>query len=434
MSWIDISIIALIVLLGLVGVFKGFKKSVLALGAFLIAFLLAFFLANVIAEALLGIEGVKTFVLGNGFGEKSDFSLAKWIYGSLGDGNYSPFLLENFYKPIAEIIDKANIVGVDAAQGTALYLAFIMFSAICGVGIFMIARLLLVIVTVIIKSYIGKKKSPLSRLSGFVLGAARGALWAFAITLVFSCFGGLTFMPAFGYVEAEYEHKSAVFCQHFNKGAYYIRNKLFLPDKDMYGRLVELVFKKENTDDPDAEKLTGARLELFINLSNLNYENQPWIIDQSTQKRVFDENNANPYKAADFAEVGFDRAIQAILDYNAQAAAFVDDEVNFTETTETEFKAYNDIIQTKANSVYAKTNALFTALRGYKTDYEYGKTLTETQAIETWNNTTLSNDYNNIRNIINDIADLYNGIEVFDEYPDLTDLIPERVSAGNNGQ
>ena len=29
MSWIDISIIALIVLLGLVGVFKGFKKSVL---------------------------------------------------------------------------------------------------------------------------------------------------------------------------------------------------------------------------------------------------------------------------------------------------------------------------------------------------------------------------------------------------------------------
>ncbi|MDE6402028.1 MAG: CvpA family protein, partial [Clostridiales bacterium] len=214
MSWVDISIIALVVLLGLFGVLKGFKKSLLSLGAFLIAFLLAFFLANVIAEALLGIEGVKTFVVGNGFDEKADFSLANWIYHSMGEGNYSPFLLENFYKPVLEIIDKANLVGVDAAQGSAIYLAFLMFSAICGVGIFIIARFLLVIVTVIVKSYIGKKKSPLSRLSGFVIGAARGALWAFAITLVFSGFGGLAFVPAFDYVESEYEHKSAVFCQH----------------------------------------------------------------------------------------------------------------------------------------------------------------------------------------------------------------------------
>lgn len=433
MSWIDIGIIALVVLMGLFGVFKGFKKSLLAMGAFLIAFLLAFFLANVVAEALLGIEGIKGFVLGNGFGEKSDFSLAKWIYNSMGEGSYSPFLLENFYKPVLEIVAKANIVGVDAAQGSAIYLAFIMFSAICGVGIFIVARLLLVIVTVIIKSYIGKKKSPLSRLSGFVLGAARGAMWAFAVTLVFSCFGGLTFMPAFGYVEAEYERKSAVFCQHFNSGAYYIRNKLFLPDKDMYGRLVELVFKKENTDDPNAEKLTGARLELFINLSNLNYENQPWTIDPSTKKRVYDANNANPYNATDYADVGFDNVAKAILDYNAQAAAFIDDTVNLAEATETEFAAYNGIVQNNANSVYAKTNALFTALRGYKADYDYGKKLTDTQMIETWNNTTLSNDYNNIRNIINDIASLYNGIEVFGEFPDLTDIMPERVSAGNNG-
>lgn len=433
MSWIDIGIIALVVLMGLFGVFKGFKKSLLAMGAFLIAFLLAFFLANVVAEALLGIEGIKGFVLGNGFGEKADFSLANWIYNSMGDGSYSPFLLENFYKPVLEIVAKANIVGVDAAQGSAIYLAFIMFSAICGVGIFIVARLLLVIVTVIIKSYIGKKKSPLSRLSGFVLGAARGAMWAFAVTLVFSCFGGLTFMPAFGYVEAEYEHKSAVFCQHFNSGAYYIRNKLFLPDKDMYGRLVELVFKKESTDDPDAEKLTGARLELFINLSNLNYENQPWTIDPSTKKRVYDANNANPYNATDYADVGFDNVVKAILDYNAQAAAFIDDTVNLAEATETEFAAYNGIVQNNANSVYAKTNALFTALRGYKADYDYGKKLTDTQMIETWNNTTLSNDYNNIRNILNDIASLYNGIEVFGEFPDLTDIMPERVSAGNNG-
>lgn len=434
MSWVDITIIALVVLLGLFGVLKGFKKSLLSMGAFLVAFLLAFFLANVIAEALLGIDGVKSFVLGNGFGEKADFSLANWLYSAMGEGGakVSPdsFIGKNFYMPILEIIAKAK-VDVAPDQGLALYLAFIMFSAMCGVGIFIISRFLLVIVTVIVKSYIGKKKSPLSRLAGFCIGAVRGAMWAFAITLVFSCMGGLTFLSPIRYVENEYEHKNAVFCQYFNEGAYYIRNKLFLPDSDAYGRIVNLVFKKGYTPDPDEEKLTGARLELFINLSNLNYEDAAWTIDPNTKKRKFDED-ATARQASDFAVVGFDAALQAIMDYNSAAAAIVDDIEQLKDFTAAQFEAYNGLVQTGSTSVYNITNDLINKLRAYKNDYEYGNSLTEPSLIDSWNSTTLSHDYKAVCDLIDDLAEQYGHMPEFGAFPDMTELIPDKVVVGAN--
>ena len=83
----------------------------------------------------------------------------------------------------------------DPVQGRAIYLAFLIFSALCGVGIFFIARFLLMIVTAIIKSYIGKKKTIGSRLLGFVVSFVQGGIIAFALTLVFSCVGGFAFVP-----------------------------------------------------------------------------------------------------------------------------------------------------------------------------------------------------------------------------------------------
>ncbi|MCH5164981.1 MAG: CvpA family protein [Clostridiales bacterium] len=431
MSWIDIGIIALVVLLGLFGVWKGLKKSLLSTGAFLIAFLLAFFLANVVAEALIGIEGIKGFVLGDGFDEKSSFSLANWIYHSLQkEGtSISPYIMKHFYNPIIEIIAKAK-VDISPDQGLAVYLAFLMFSAICGVGIFIIVRFLLVIVTVIVKSYIGKAKTPLTRLFGFIVGAMRGAMWAFAITLVFTCFGGLTFMPAFGAVEKEYEHKNGVVCESFNNGAYYIRNNLFLPDSDMYGRIVERMGKKDPKPNEDLEKLTGGRLELFINLSNLNYENSPWTIDQATKKRKFDENDATPINASEFAKVGFENVVKAILEYNKAAAEFVDNLENLKDLSEANFVAYNGIIQSNTTSVYNNMNSLMTNLRAYIVDFEYGQTLTGQTEIDNWNNTTLSDDYNKIKLTLQAIAEQYGAIQEFAEFPDLTDLIPDRVNAG----
>ena len=155
MAWIDIAILAIVVLFGVFGVLRGIKKSALSLGAFLVAFVLAFFLANVIAEAMLGIDAVKGFVLGNGvFGEEGGFSLANLVYQGLGDNRAGigegSLLAEYYFNPIAEIIAQSS-VNVTPEQGMAIYIAFIMFSAICGVAIFIVVRFLLMIVTAIVK-------------------------------------------------------------------------------------------------------------------------------------------------------------------------------------------------------------------------------------------------------------------------------------------
>lgn len=429
MSWVDIGIIALVVLLGLLGVLKGFKKSLVSLGAFLVSFILAFFLANVIAEALLGLEGVKGFVLGNGFGEGSDFSLAKMIYGLMGKNGYTAseesFLFKNYTMPIWEIIAQSKVVINDFNQGYALYLAFIMFSAICGVGIFMVVRFLLVIVTAIIKTYIDKKKSPLSRLGGFVIGAIRGGLWAFAITLVFSCFGGMTFMPGMHYVEDEYEHKNAVFCQYFNIGAYYIRNHLFLPNADTYGRMVEMVFKK-GSDENYPDKMTDEQAKLFVNISNLNFEGEPWSWNGETHTYVLDGENAKAYDVESFADVGFDKVMKSIFDYNESAAELI---LSCTLTDE-QIKTYNSIAYTSANSIAKKLNSLVDALREYNENYKHGKTLTDNTAISNWNNVTLSENYRAIKDLIDELVTQYSNMPNLGEFPDIKADIPERVNAG----
>lgn len=432
MSWIDVALLAVVVLVGLVGVFKGVKKSALSLGAFLIAFILAFFLSTVIAEALLGIDGVKDFVLGNGVDEKAQWSLAKLIYGGIGSLKLDEksYLFLNFYKPMADVIKTANsaipATGINVAQaGLAIYGAFMMFSAICGVGIFIVVRLLLIIVTVIVKSYIGKKKSVLSRLGGFLIGAVRGALWMFAFTLIFSCFAGYTFIPGIDSIQNEYGDK-AVMCNYVNDWAYGLRNKLLLPDKDTYGRLVEMVYKKQSSADPNAEKLAGDELKLFINVRNLGYDGAPWSIT-SQKKRKFDDSDETIKLrvASEFESTGFDVAVQAILDYNASIADKID--AKTTGLTSQQFTTYNKVVaDPDMVNIDGLMNDLWRAMRQYEYDYNHPAEETETTVL----NSTLSQDYNVIKSLIANIQSKYETFaEVFGEFPEIE--IPELKKFGN---
>lgn len=433
MSWIDITIIALIVLCGLFGMLRGFKKSVLSVGAFLIAFVLAFFLANVVAEALLSIDGVKNFVLGSGVGEEAGWSLAQMIYAARMDPDAvlpgeGTFLYENFYMPIFEIVSSAN-VEVDLNAGIAIYYAFLIFSSICGVGIFLVARILLVIVTVIIGSFIGKKKTWLSRLFGFGVGAARGAIWSLALLLVFSCYGGLTFIPAVNSIENECEPPTAVLTQHFNSGAYYIRNNLFLPGADMYGRVVNLVYQKETDENPDLEPLPRKRLELFINLKNLNYENQPWSID-ANNRRTYDEDNAQTVDASTYAALGFDGVMEAIMNYNTSAATIVENTENLSDVSDETYDNYNGFIQTNSTCVYTLMNTLKTNLNRYLKHYQDGLEYTNDELIAA-QNITLQNDYNDVCATLNDMINQYDYVkDLLGAFPDISQLIPEVRKAG----
>lgn len=433
MSWIDIAIIVLVVLCGLIGLLKGFKKSLLSLGAFLVAFLLAFFLSNVIAEALLGVDAIKGFVLGSGTFAEGEISLANIIYGGLGENNggISPesFLGQHFFAPITEIISKST-VDLSPDKGQAMYMAFLMFSAICGVGIFLIVRFLLMIVTAIIKSYIGKKKSVGSRLFGFLISAVQGAVMAFAVTIIFTNFGGLTFMPAINAVENEYESSTAVLATPVYEGAYAIRNKLLLPNEEMYGRIVNLVIKKDY-ENPDTEHLTGDRLQLFIDINNINYDNEPWSVDETTRKRKFDSENAVARDASEFAIVGYDNVVKAILDYNIAAAKIVDDAQKYL--VDENYKNFND---TYIKPLAADIDSLIGYLRAYIEDYKTFGNTTDPIELES-NNLTLGDDYKRINDRLTVIHSRYKQLEnSFADItvPDFEPLIPERVNAGEYKQ
>ncbi len=432
MSWIDVALLALVVLVGLLGLWKGAKKSALSFGAFLIAFLLAFFLSTVIAEALLGIDGVKNFVLGNGVGENAQWSLANFIYGTYKEPDGNSYLFANFYKPIKDIVSSAAdanklipTAGINVEQaGFALYGAFMMFSAICGVGIFIVVRLLLIIVTVIVKSYIDKKKQTVvSRLIGFLIGAVRGALWVFAFTITFSCFGGYTSVPGIQSIQNEYGDK-AVMCNYLDDWAYGLRNRLLLPNKDGYGRLVEMVYKKTAAVDPNAEKLAGDELKLFIKVSNLNYDGEPWSID-AQKKRKFDDSSETIKlrRSSEFANIGFDTAAQAILDYNKSVAEKID--AKSTGLSSENFTTLDGVIAT----VNTGMNDLWAKIRKYQLDC----TTTPDREQDNWEsvlNSKLSADYADVQEALADLKAKYQPFAAtFGEFPEFE--LPERVQAAD---
>lgn len=432
MAWIDIAILAVVVLFGVLGVLRGVKKSALSLGAFVIAFILAFFLSTVIAEALLGIDGLKLLILGDGSFNGETFSIASLIYAGVGEnyGGYSltdSYVGVHFYAPIVEIIKSSTIQYGNLSEGMCLsiYLAFIMLSAIVGVVIFIIVRFLLMIVTAIIKSYIGKKKSIGQRFGGFFVAALQGGIVAFVATLIFTCFGGLTAIPVFGVVENEFESPNAVVCNYVYTGAYAVRDTLFLPNVGTYGRIVSLVADADYVPPEDnTEKLQGARLEMFIAVSNLNYENDPWIVDKDTKSRKFDAENANPYKADEFKKVGLDKVMQAILDYNTAAAAKIDD---LEQLAGTNFSAYQNMINGTSNSINKTMKELVDEMRAYIADYDSRAFKVEDEE-KSELQLDLNKGYNSIQQKLETLSGLYADLDaLFDDAPDFQSIMPECV-------
>lgn len=414
MSWIDVAILAVVVLLGLIGVWKGVKKSALTLAGFVISFLLAFFLANVIAEALLGIDAIKEFVLGNGFDKGSHWSLAQWIYSGVGGKwDEKTALYKNFAKPIYDIIASAKDVTIDKTQGFALYGAFLLFSAIVGVGIFLVIRFILIIVELIIKSFMSKRKTVMTRLFGFVVGAIRGALWAFAFTVVFTTMGGYTFAGGIKSIGNEYEN-NAVVCGYFNDWAYGLRNKLYLPDKDAYGRLVEMVFTTESK--PPEPSVGGNRLKLYLAVSNLGYDNSPYsLVDNDHYE--FDAPFAQERTADEFSSTGFDTVAQAILDYNKAMADKLKDTTQLNTISSETFKSYNDLVAPSDDHINIDgiTNELWTLLRKYENDWNRP----DTDVGVDERNSTLAGDYKNIVNKLGELKNKYVLLtENFGAFPD----------------
>ncbi len=415
MSWVDIVIIAFVVLLAGLGVLKGVKKSSVALVAFAVAFVIAFFLSNVVAEAMLNIEGVKRFVLGG-----EGFSLYTWLYKSIGSSEPSEFLVENFYRPVLDVIGgyAGYTPEFTIAQGQALYLAFTVFSAIVGVGLFLVARLLLTIVTVIIKSYIGRKKSGLSRLFGFFVGAIRGAAWAMAITIVFSAVGGFSFVGAFDKVESEYE--KSVIGKYVNQYSYAVKNKLFLPDADMYARIVDKSgFAVKGGDETPPADVTGTRLDIYISLMNFNCTGDKYSKD-AQDKLTVNEEVAELNPAVDFGDSGYAELITSIMNYNTNAATGIWNRTLLADDiSAAELGNYMNIIQSGNDSIYNAWNDIITDLRNYEFKIDDSRGITNEDVIRSVN-ADLKTLYDSINGKLDSLSAKYASLSALGAFPELT--------------
>ncbi len=438
MSWIDIAIIALVVLMGTLGVFKGTKKSALALAAFLAAFVIAFLLTNVITELLLSVPVINKFVLGS-----NGFSLYTWIEQGLAPDAASSFLGEHFYKPIQEIVNSPALLdkgfysgGFTPHQGLSLYLAYCAFAAIIGIGLFLVIRGLLTIVTVIIKSYFDKKKKSVAgRLCGFLIGMVRGCCWTLAVTIAFSAIGGLTFAGWIGNIEKEYE--DSVLAKVFNSMSYSIKNTLFLPDEDAYQRIVELSGIRVTPDEPEgpnkpenptppSDETAKLRNEAYCNLMNLNYVDAAYTVDLTTGEIKFDATK-ELIDHAQFEVTGFDTVVKAIIDYNAAMGEKIKaDDGIFKALDEATLENYNDILRYGEDSVYTVwNNVVYVMLHNYMLDVEDGKTLTSAVEIEKMQ-AKLNSQYAEITAALDGMIEKYGAITQFDkialEYPDCVTL------------
>ncbi len=196
MSIADIVIIALVALFALIGLWKGFFKTLISFFGWFVSILIAALTARVVAEALLDITAVGNFVAGGGEGfslfkifkgilppalsELPATATADEITAALGSGVVGA-ILKPFIGLLTSTTNAANSVG----DGIALSLAGGVFEVVVGIGMFIVCRILMTLFTMFAKSLINpdKKKGFLGRIGGFVLGAVRGALLC-AILLV----------------------------------------------------------------------------------------------------------------------------------------------------------------------------------------------------------------------------------------------------------
>ena len=401
MSYVDIAILALVALFAVTGVLRGVKKSTLAFGAFLVAFVISFFLAKVVAEALLGIEAIRMFVIG-----KDGFSLYTWLNGSIviGEGNSvmfagetapSEFISDNFFAPMIELVGGYALnESFTISNAVALCSAFTVFTAIVGVGLFIVVRVLLCLVTMIIKALIGRKKSWLGRLGGFGVGALRGACWSIALTIALSTIGGFTFNGAIGKIESEYER--GVISPYVNQISYSVKNKLLLPDLDMFSRIVAksgLVLKDDDVD-PEHD-IMGAERDLYIDFMNLNYSDTAYSYDTATGKITVNDQ-AHKREPSEFETSGFDAVVEAIMAYNEAAANKIRTDRVLRDTDNATMEIYKKVLNGKEGStIYTKWSDIQTSLSNYELKIADGNMQTSQDGKEEANN-VIKTAYNSL--------------------------------------
>ena len=187
--YIDIAIIAIVALGALIGLWKGFFKTVISFFGWFVSFIIAAALTKPIAGALLDVGKIRGFVVGT-----HGWSLYSWIYGKMPDlsGDGLGGFLGTVLKPVIKV---ASTAAGDLTQNVSLLLANGVFNIIVCIALLIALRVLLLLFTMFANAMTrGKFTGALNRLLGLVFGAVRGGALVALVMVVFTFIMGLSFM------------------------------------------------------------------------------------------------------------------------------------------------------------------------------------------------------------------------------------------------
>ena len=174
MSYIDIGIIAFVVLGALIGLWRGTGKALIKLVCFLLAVLTCFFLSDYCLRFLLGVEAIKNLALGDTF---SIYSLIKGAFNGSGEATG---VVKMLYEPLLaryQAIGGAAAWGATEEQFLAVAMSLHLFTVLMTVILYAAARIIASILGYVLKIiFVHGEPNIVSRIGGLAIGAVKGAV------------------------------------------------------------------------------------------------------------------------------------------------------------------------------------------------------------------------------------------------------------------
>lgn len=329
MSITDIVIISLIALFALIGLWKGFFKTCISMLGFLLSFVLAFFLASHVGEALLGIPAINGIITSSG-GSFSLYQLLFTVVDKLPVDTLSSGFFAGAFETVAPVVAEGQIT---LQQAMSLYYADVIFNIIVGVALFIVARLLLSILTMFLKSLTKKNKLGAgNRIMGFVMGAVRGGVWSAVLLYIVSLVVGITSISFVDTINKDIQ--TSVIAKPVLTYCDVVTDKFIRMDGDYFLRVLDKSGLTLDLPTEDEENLRNAFLEINT------------------------DSEGNAYNAAKYESIDFDEKVSAILNYNTAAAAKVPE----LELSEDEIAAFLTAIQDEEEGISVKMEFFVTAL------------------------------------------------------------------------
>lgn len=203
MNYVDVAIIAIMVLFALIGLWKGVAKTAIKLVCFVASVVVAYFIGGYLLDKALTVGFVKKLVVGDGF------SLYKLYYGGLSSelaaATTAPEVSGIFGLFVAPMIERftamggPSVYGITYGQFVAISLSVNTLTLLITLVVYGVVRLLAHILAKILKKiFVHGKPKAVGRIVGFVVGAVRGA----AIVAVLMIISTVIFPMKFGFAKA----------------------------------------------------------------------------------------------------------------------------------------------------------------------------------------------------------------------------------------